>query len=59
MSKMNELHLTITEYLEQGDNPYRVASVLSVPVEWVLEIEKEVRRVERHVSEEEGDLCFG
>lgn len=59
MSKMNELHLTITEYLEQGDNPYRVASVLNVPVEWVREIEKEVRQVERTVSEDEGNLCFG
>lgn len=59
MSKMNDLHLTIAEYLEQGDNPYRVASVLNVPVEWVFEIEKEVRQVEREVSEDEGNLCLG
>lgn len=56
---MSELHLTITDYLEQGDNVYRVASVLQVPVEWVLEIEKETRQVELRVYEVEGNLCLG
>jgi len=39
MSKMSELDLTITEYLEEGDNVYRIASVLNVPLEQVKEIE--------------------
>jgi hypothetical protein len=39
MSKMSELDLTITEYLEEGDNVYRIASVLNVPLEQVQEIE--------------------
>jgi hypothetical protein len=39
MSKMSELDLTITEYLEEGDNVYRIASVLNVPLERVKEIE--------------------
>jgi len=42
MSKMSNLALTIAEYLEQGDNVYRIASVLDVPLAWVQEIEKEV-----------------
>lgn len=42
MSKMSVIHQTITEYLEQGDNVYRIASVLDVPLAWVQEIAKEV-----------------
>lgn len=50
MSKMSNLHLTITDYLEQGDNAFRVAAVLNVPLEWVQEIEKEVRVAEQVAS---------
>ena len=39
MSKMSELDLTIPESLEEGDNVYRIASVLNVPLEHVKEIE--------------------
>lgn len=42
MSKMSVIHQTITDYLEQGDNVYRIASVLDVPLSWVQEIAKEV-----------------
>lgn len=42
MSKMNELHSTVVEYLEQGDNVFRFASVLDVPLEWVKAIEREM-----------------
>jgi hypothetical protein len=39
---MSNIYQTIAEYLDQGDNPYRIASVLNIPVEWVHEIENEL-----------------
>lgn len=42
MSAMSNIYQTIAEYLDQGDNPYRIASVLNIPVEWVHEIENEL-----------------
>lgn len=39
MSKMSELDLTIVEYLEEGDNIYRISSVLNVPLKQVQEIQ--------------------
>ena len=42
MNKMRELRQTITDYIEQGDNIYRIASVLNVPLELVQEIDQEV-----------------
>lgn len=43
MNKMNkETRSTVVDYLEQGDNVFRVASVLDVPLEWVKSIEREI-----------------
>ena len=33
---MSNIYQTIAEYLDQGDNPYRIASVLNIPLDWVL-----------------------
>ena len=55
MSKMSELHLSITELLEQGDNVYRIAEVLEVPVEMVLEVEKDMIVEDCKVTEEDCD----
>jgi len=55
MSKMSELHLAITELLEQGDNVYRIAEVLEVPVEMVLEIDESMIVEDYKVTEEDCD----
>lgn len=54
MSKMSELHQTITEYLEQGDNVYRVASVLEIPIELVLAVAEQL-----DAEPDEKELVFG
>jgi hypothetical protein len=38
MSAMSNLHLTITDRLEQGDNPENIAYDLEIPVSWVYEV---------------------
>ena len=73
MSQMSELHQTITEYLEQGDNVYRVASVLNVPLDWVESIAAEVHLASGDIGSfvtlngtpifrevaKETDICYG
>jgi len=55
MSKMSELHLAITELLEQGDNVFRIAEVLEVPVEMVLDVKEEMIVEDYKVTEEDCD----
>lgn len=50
MSKMSELHLTIVELLEQGSNAGYISNHIGVPLEWVKELEKEVKTVEYTAS---------
>jgi len=38
MSAMSNLHLTITDRLEQGDVPEDIACDLEIPVSWVYEV---------------------
>lgn len=47
MSTMSQLYQTVTEYLDQGDNIYRIASVLNVPLAWVEEIQAELKLLDQ------------
>lgn len=38
MSAMSELHITITDCLEQGNVPEDIARDLEIPVSWVYEV---------------------
>jgi hypothetical protein len=38
MSRMSELNYEIMEMLEQDVTPYNIASILSIPVDWVYEV---------------------
>ena len=38
MSAMSNLHLTITDRLEQGDTPENIAYDLEIPVSWAYEV---------------------
>lgn len=42
MSRMSELYTAVQEQLELGVSPYVVAKRLSIPVEWVFEIEEDL-----------------
>ena len=42
MSAMSNLHLTITDRLEQGDAPDNIAQDLEIPVSWVYEVFEEL-----------------
>lgn len=38
MSAMSNLHLTITDCLEQGRTPEDIAYSLEIPISWVYEV---------------------
>ena len=38
MSAMSNLHLTITDRLEQGEPPEDIAYNLEIPISWVYEV---------------------
>lgn len=42
MSRMSELYAAVQEQLELGVSPYVAAKRLSIPVEWVLEVEEDL-----------------
>lgn len=37
MSRMSEISLEITEYLEQGVHPVKIAKLLNVPLTWIYD----------------------
>jgi hypothetical protein len=37
MSRMSDINLEITEYLDQGVHPVKIARLLKVPLTWVYD----------------------
>jgi hypothetical protein len=37
MSRMSDINLEITEYLDQGVHPIKIARLLKVPLRWVYD----------------------
>lgn len=42
MSRMSDLWINISEMLERGVEPDQVSTMFHVPIEWVIEAQKEM-----------------
>lgn len=48
MSRMSEISLEITEYLEQGVHPVKIAKILNVPLTWVYDTLESMEEEQEH-----------
>jgi len=48
MSVMSSLHQDVTDMLEKGDRPIKIAMLLDIPVSWVYEVLEEENQVDNY-----------